>query len=149
MYAKFSNECTNSGMEWIPVEGQKQVLDNEIMKQMEDKGDGNYTVTITVDRPGKIILNIFKYKRGGVTFDAYTEKNWEGMPETSWVEDMNLRWEKGQSTWPVNGYLSGKYYFLLRAPITGTVKIGLFSTYIAKVYSNNTYLGNLSPKFDF
>ncbi|CAI2386605.1 unnamed protein product [Moneuplotes crassus] len=124
----FNNECTVSapGLTCTAVGGQEQVLDSSSTSSMTDNGDGTYTSTISVTRPGKITINVFKYTQGGVLVEYYSGTTYSGGVQHAEIRgDLNIDYGSGNLFGSTSDSVSAKMYFKLKGPSTESITLQL------------------------
>ncbi|CAI2360768.1 unnamed protein product [Moneuplotes crassus] len=124
----FNNECTVSapGLTCTAVGGQEQVLDSSSTSSMTDNGDGTYTSTISVTRPGKITINVFKYTQGGVLVEYYSGTTYSGGVQHAEIKsDLNIDYGSGNLFGSTSNFASAKMYFKLKGPSTESITLQL------------------------
>ena len=94
---------------------------------MTDNGGGTYSYSYTVTRPGIITVAILLYTQGGVFNEFFTSPDQSGnsvangtWPNINLANAANNYFYSGQGS-----SLSANFYYMFKAPITGTIKFSV------------------------
>lgn len=121
-YVEITNWCTKGyNFECKPVAGRQTVITPEISAVMTDNSDGTYSYSYTVNRPGKITVSVYMYTQGGVYNEYYPNNNYNvNNGKNNITSTLNFDWGSGNIYGGVSDDVSAKYFFIIKAPVTGT-----------------------------
>ena len=72
IFVMIANECTRGAhMSWTPVSDATTVVENTIIDQMKDNGDGTYSYSYSVSVPGKVTISVVVAVRQGVAGEYF------------------------------------------------------------------------------
>ena len=108
---------------------------------MTDNSDGTYTYNYVVNRPGKITVVVFLYKQGGIYNEFYPNTSRSGNSDYNTVSSqLNYDWGAGVIYLSYSDHVSGKFFFRLKGPTTGSVTFTLGSDDGAALYFDGSLL---------
>jgi len=94
---------------------------------MNDDGEGKYSYSYTVSRPGEITINVLKYTQNGVYGEYYPNKSWSGTHRHQNISGrLSLNWGGGNVYSNVYDNVGAKYFFKLRPPISGAYSLSMY-----------------------
>jgi hypothetical protein len=141
-FITFSNECTRATGNFAceATTGREQVVDSIYEIQMTDNGDGTYSATTTISRPGDITYYIRKYTQGGVYNEYFSTTNWSGTNGyINITSTLDHYWGGAIYGGVYSGVYdaSGNFYFKLYSPVTGAYTFYLDHDDSAYLWINN------------
>ena len=123
IFIQITNTCTKGyNIECYADGGALPVMTSSINSLMTDNGNGAYSYTFQVARPGTITIQILLYKQGGVYNEFFPNSNesgnnvYNGMWSTINIQANIQDIYPGRQT-----DVSGNFYFKIKGPISGSV----------------------------
>lgn len=90
---------------------------------MTDQGDGTYTYTLSVARPGDITVSVLYYTQGSLWIEYYPNQVWSGTNElTTTASNVNFDWGTGAVYNSEVDDLGAKLFYRIKSPYSGTVR---------------------------
>ena len=108
---------------------------------MTDNGDGTYSYSFSIARPGIITVAIKLNDSSGVYWEYFANTNLAGsVMYTDTRSNINIPMGY-QDIYPGRAVdVSAYFYFSFKAPITGTITFSIEVDYTIKMYISNTIL---------
>ena len=102
-----------------PVPGTPGVLNGTVYQRMDDSGDGLYSTTINVKRPGTAALSVLLTKVGGFYGEYFNNAFLDGVPAKVQVDTyLDFDWGTGLITDEAADFASVQWFGRIRAPTT-------------------------------
>ena len=128
MFVEITNSWTKgNNYSCIATPGRETVLVSDIIQQMTDNLDGTYTYNYSVSRPGQITVSVLQYTQGGVYQEFFPNSGRTGDNQLNGTtSQINFNYGQGDIYPGHPDGVSIGFYFIFKAPITGSVTFELF-----------------------
>ena len=140
IYVQITNECTkSSNFECTVVGGADNTISTPVFEVMTDNNDGTYSYSWTPDNEGTLSISVIRFNDYKILSTFYTTADLTGaVANTNYSSTISYDWESYNVTASNDDNVSAKFEAYLKAPVSGSVTLYMYTDSYAALWVDGT-----------